>query len=104
MVDVELRVLSDRREGLLLTLGQLVIACGYTLLRQRMLNTAEGVVLTMVVRGPREDRLELEERLATHFLVQRFEAISPDDLEEARQPAPTTAAPATAESPATGRG
>src|SRR5688500_8901841 len=56
MVDMEFRVTSDRREGLLLALGQVVIASGFGLVRQRMLTTAEGVVLTLVVRGP-EDRL-----------------------------------------------
>ncbi len=84
MVDVEFRVLSDRRDGLLLALGQLVIANGYTLLRQRMLNTAEGVVLTMVVRGTKDGLMPLEERLATHPLVLGFEAITPDSLHDSR--------------------
>ena len=35
-MDVEFRVTSDRREGLLLALGQVVIACGFSLVRQRM--------------------------------------------------------------------
>ncbi|ALN83005.1 V4R domain-containing protein [Lysobacter antibioticus] len=74
MVDVEFRVVSDRRDGLLLALGQVVIANGFTLLRQRMLNSEEGVVLSMVVRGPGESLLMLEERLGTHHLVQSFEA------------------------------
>ncbi|MEH6414617.1 4-vinyl reductase [Pseudomonas sp. CGJS7] len=74
MVDVEFRVVSDRRDGLLLALGQVVIANGFTLLRQRMLNSEEGVVLVMVVRGPAESLLMLEEKLGTHHLVQSFEA------------------------------
>jgi predicted hydrocarbon binding protein len=89
MVDVEFRVVSDRRDGLLLALGQVVIANGFTLLRQRMLNSDEGVVLVMVVRGPADALLMLEEKLGTHHLVQSFEA-SP------YEPAPSapTAAPA----------
>ena len=90
MVDVEFRVVSDRRDGLLLALGQVVIANGFTLLRQRMLNSEEGVVLVMVVRGPAEALLMLEERLGTHHLVQSFEA-SP------YEPASAAPAPAMAE-------
>lgn len=74
MVDVEFRVVSERRDGLLLALGQVVIANGFTLLRQRMLNSDEGVVLVMVVRGPADQLLVLEEKLGTHHLVQSFEA------------------------------
>lgn len=74
MVDVEFRVVSERRDGLLLALGQVVIANGFTLLRQRMLNSDEGVVLVMVVRGPADQLLMLEEKLGTHHLVQSFEA------------------------------
>ena len=74
MVDVEFRVVSERRDGLLLALGQVVITNGFTLLRQRMLNSDEGVVLVMVVRGPADQLLVLEEKLGTHHLVQSFEA------------------------------
>lgn len=83
MADVEFRVVSDRRDGLLLALGQAVIAAGFTLLRQRMVNSEEGVVLTMVVRGPEDGLLMLEERLGTHHLVNSFEAV-PADASETR--------------------
>ncbi|RDZ26475.1 hypothetical protein [Lysobacter silvisoli] len=96
MVDVEFRVVSDRRDGLLLALGQTVIAAGFTLLRQRMVNSEEGVVLTMVVRGPENGLLLLEERLGTHHLVNSFEA-SPVDASVANAvSAPAAAAPAPA--------
>jgi predicted hydrocarbon binding protein len=78
MVDVEFRVVSDRREGLLLALGQAVIASGFTLLRQRMAGDSAGVVLTMLVRGPPAHLLALEECLGTHPLVRSFEATRPD--------------------------
>lgn len=91
MVDVEFRVVSDRRDGLLLALGQVVIANGFTLLRQRMLNSEEGVVLVMVVRGPAEALLMLEERLGTHHLVQSFEA-SPYEPAPTAAPTPAPAA------------
>jgi len=74
VVDVEFRVLAERREGLLLALGQVVIANGFTLLRHRIATEADGVVLTMIVRGPANALLELEERLGTHPLVRSFEA------------------------------
>lgn len=99
MVDVEFRVVSDRRDGLLLALGQVVIANGFTLLRQRMLNSEEGVVLVMIVRGPAEALLMLEERLGTHHMVQSFEAspyepaasVAPTPAPIARNGAPTQA-------------
>ncbi|GAA5067733.1 hypothetical protein GCM10025759_02710 [Lysobacter panacisoli] len=81
MVDVEFRVVSDRREGLLLALGQTVIANGFTLLRQRMAGDSDGVVLTMLVRGPRTSLPPLEECLGTHPLVRSFEASRPDDTQ-----------------------
>jgi hypothetical protein len=73
MVDVEFRVIGDRREGLLLALGQVVIASGFRLLRQRMVAAQEGVELVMLVRGPDARLLQLEENLGTHPLVRSFE-------------------------------
>ncbi len=92
MVDVEFRVVSDRREGLLLALGQAVIASGFTLLRQRMAGGSDGVVvLTMLVRGPQVHLLGLEECLGTHPLVRSFEATRPHGTPE-RVEAPPEAA------------
>jgi len=85
MADIEFRVVSDRREGLLLELGQLVINNGFVLTRQRMANTDEGVVLTMVVRGPEQGLLALQDRIGSHHLVHSFEA-------SAAEPAPPAAA------------
>ncbi|MCL1636105.1 hypothetical protein M2650_15895 [Luteimonas sp. SX5] len=98
MADVEFRVVSDRRDGLLLALGQTVIAAGFTLLRQRMVNSDEGVVLTMIVRGPDSGLLMLEERLGTHHLVNSFEA-SPLDGAATNGAAPAAAKPAAAAKP-----
>ncbi|GAA0711875.1 hypothetical protein [Dokdonella soli] len=90
MADVEFRIVSDRREGLLLELGRLVMASGFTLQRQRMTRSEEGVVLTMLVRGPETNLLMLEDRLGSHPLVQSFEAGVPDAVRPATT---TTAAP-----------
>ncbi|MEP7044632.1 MAG: hypothetical protein ABI843_16315 [Dokdonella sp.] len=78
MADIEFRIVSDRREGLLLELGRLIIASGFTLQRQRMARGNEGVVLTMLVRGPEQNLLHLEDRLGSHPLVQSFEAAAVD--------------------------
>lgn len=78
MADIEFRVVSDRREGLLLELGRLVIASGFTLQRQRIAKTDEGAVLTMTVRGPESNLLGLEDRLGSHPMVLSFEALPPD--------------------------
>lgn len=88
MVDVEFRVVSDRREGLLLALGQTVIANGYTLLRQRMAGSEDGVVLTMLVRGPQTALPTLEECLGTHPLVRSFEAMQPGAADLPVEPPP----------------
>lgn len=94
MADVEFRVVSDRREGLLLELGRLVIACGFTLQRQRMTRSAEGVLLTMVVRGPEANLLTLQDRLGSHPLVLSFEAGVPDAAAAAEAVEPVRRAPA----------
>jgi predicted hydrocarbon binding protein len=83
VADIEFRVVSDRREGLLLELGQLIIASGFTLQRQRMTRTDEGVVLTMVVRGPEANLLGLEDRLSSHPLVLSFEAQTSEGMQAA---------------------
>jgi len=93
MVDVEFRVVSDRREGLLLTLGQAVIAHGFTLLRQRMAGGEDGVVLTMLVRGPQRNLATLEECVATHPLVSNFEATRPGNETPDDRPHPHSVAP-----------
>lgn len=83
MADIEFRVVSDRREGLLLELGRLIVASGFTLQRQRMTRADEGVVLTMVVRGPEQNLLALEDRLGSHPIVQSFEAATVDAAQAA---------------------
>ena len=73
MIELEVQVLSDRREGLLVELGRVVVANGYTLLRQRLSQDSRGTWLTMIIRGPAERQLALEEELATHSRVLSFD-------------------------------
>lgn len=74
MIELEIHILSDRREGLLVGLGRVVIASGFTLLRQRVYQDNQGAWLVMIVRGEPEQQLGLEEMLATHVRVLSFEA------------------------------
>lgn len=100
MVDVEFRVVADRREGLLLALGQIVIAKGFTLLRQRMASGDEGVVLTMLVRGQEQQLLQLEDAVGTHPLVRSFEASAASGTAPpASTPPPPAARPPAADPP-----
>jgi hypothetical protein len=52
MIELEIQGLSEHREGLLIEVGRLVIASGFTLQRQRLVQDHHGILLTMVVRGP----------------------------------------------------
>ena len=74
MIDVEFRITAERREGLLLELGRIVMNCGYTLLRPRTSATGDGVLLTLAVRGPERNLPTLSERLSAHPLAQSFES------------------------------
>ena len=74
MVELEIQVHSDRREGLLAELGHVVVTNHFSLLRQRLTQDSRGAWLSMLVRGPDEQRLALEEMLGTHTRVLSFEA------------------------------
>ncbi len=52
MIELEIQGLSENREGLLIEVGRLVLASGFTLQRQRLVQDPHGILLTMVVRGP----------------------------------------------------
>ncbi|MBB6188193.1 hypothetical protein [Rhodanobacter sp. MP7CTX1] len=75
MAELEIRVVSMRREGLLVELGRVVYEYGYALLRQRLTQEARGASLIMVLRGPDERQLALEDALGTHPGVLSFESI-----------------------------
>jgi hypothetical protein len=52
MIELEIQGLSESREGLLIDVGRFVIANGFTLQRQRLVQDPHGILITMVVRGP----------------------------------------------------
>jgi hypothetical protein len=63
MIELEIQGLSQDREGLLIDVGRLVMAHGFTLQRQRLVQDPHGILLTMVVRGPRGGRKSLQTAL-----------------------------------------
>lgn len=74
MVTIELKVVSEQRDGLLLALGEVLLANQFKLLRHRRANTDRNVVMVLVVQGPEARLLPLEEQLGTHWMVRSFEA------------------------------
>lgn len=74
MVTIELKVVSEQRNGLLLALGEVLLANQFKLLRHRRANTDSNVVMVLVVQGPESHLLTLEEQLGTHWMVRSFEA------------------------------
>jgi len=51
MIELEIQALALQREGLLIEVGRLAAANGFTLLRQRLAQDHHGTLLSMVVRG-----------------------------------------------------
>ncbi|MGY0799229.1 hypothetical protein ACW7G0_09280 [Lysobacter sp. A286] len=75
MIQLEVQVVSDHREGLLVELGRVVHSNGFTVQRQRLTRGSAGeACLTLLIRGPAERQMVLEEALATHARVRSFEA------------------------------
>ncbi|MFK2917521.1 hypothetical protein ISS97_09610 [Dyella koreensis] len=99
MIELEMQILSDRREGLLVELGRVVVANGFTLLRQRLSQDSRGTWLVMIVRGAAERQLALEEELATHSRVLSFEAALAEGGALPAQPAPVATRPSMAAAP-----
>lgn len=73
MIELEIQALSERREGLLIEVGRLVLASGFTLQRQRLVQDPHGILLTMVVRGPPRKRRALAAALDAYERIISFE-------------------------------
>lgn len=76
MVEVELQVTSNQRVGLLISLSQVLIANGFSLARQRMAETAEGILLTLVARGPEPNVPSLQRSIEGQANVQAVQVVS----------------------------
>ena len=74
MIELEIQTLSEHREGLLIDVGRAVIMSGFTLQRQRFTQDANGVLLTMVVRGPARKQRVLEAALDANERIISFNA------------------------------
>lgn len=66
MIELEIQGLSPSREGLLIEIGRFVMANGFTLQRQRLVQDPHGILLTMVVRGPSRGKKTLEAALGAY--------------------------------------
>jgi hypothetical protein len=74
MIELEIQTLSERREGLLMEIGRAVVTSGFTLQRQRFTQDANGVLFTMIVRGPARKQRALEAALDANERVISFNA------------------------------
>jgi hypothetical protein len=108
MIELEIQGLSPSREGLLIEVGRFVMANGFTLQRQRLVQDPHGILLTMVVRGPSRGRKPLEAALSAYERFISFQmfpfvdgepkphfAVSLPRMAYTPPPAPSVAAPAT---------
>jgi hypothetical protein len=63
MIELEIQGLSQSREGLLIEVGRFILASGFILRRQRLVQDPHGTLATFVVRGPRRKKRALEAAL-----------------------------------------
>ncbi|GLQ97245.1 hypothetical protein [Dyella mobilis] len=75
MIELEVQALSVTREGLLIDVGRVVVASGFTLLRQRLVQDPNGVLVTLVVRGPERKQRVLEAALDAHERLISFQVL-----------------------------
>ena len=73
MIELEVQALSATREGLLIDVGKCVVASGFTLHRQRLVQDPHGVLMTLVVRGPARKQGALELALEANERIISFE-------------------------------
>jgi hypothetical protein len=73
MIELEIQALSERRQGLLVEIGHFVIANGFTLQRQRLIQDPHGILLTMVIRGPARKQRALQAALDAHERIISFQ-------------------------------
>lgn len=73
MIELEIQALSERREGLLIEVGRMAVANGFTLQRQRLIQDPHGILLTIVVRGPPRKKRAFEAALEAYDRIMSFE-------------------------------
>jgi hypothetical protein len=101
MIALEIQALSERRENLLIEIGRVVLAQGFTLQRQRLADDPHGVLLTMVVRGPeRKQRalaaaMDAQERIISYQISAFEEGVQKPHFAATRRIAYQPVAPVT---------
>ena len=60
LIDIELKIVSDRRDGLLLALGEVLNANRFNLRPHPPANNADGVLMVLVVEEPESNLSEKE--------------------------------------------
>lgn len=73
MIELEIQALALQREGLVIEVGRLAGTCGYTLVRQRLVQDPHGILLSMVVRGSWFKKRALRAALASCDRLVSFE-------------------------------
>ncbi|MEO7066466.1 MAG: hypothetical protein ABI114_06130 [Rhodanobacter sp.] len=66
MIELEIQGLAESREGLLIEMSRFILATGFTLRRQRLLQDPHGILLTMVVYGSARKQRALEKLLDSY--------------------------------------
>jgi hypothetical protein len=79
MIELEVQALSLTRDGLLIDVGRAVVASGFTLQRQRLVQDPNGVLVTLVVRGPSRKQRALEAALEANERLISFEVFPFED-------------------------
>ncbi|GFZ97246.1 hypothetical protein [Dyella caseinilytica] len=79
MIELEVQALSATRDGLLIDVGKAVVASGFTLQRQRLVQDPHGVLMTLVVRGPARKQRALEVALEANERIISFEVTPFED-------------------------
>ncbi|RDS82019.1 hypothetical protein [Dyella psychrodurans] len=72
MIELEIQALSQSREGLLVDVGRAVLASGFSVQRQRLVQDPHGVLITLVVCGPARKQRALEAALEGHERIISF--------------------------------
>ena len=76
MIELEIQGLAESRDGLLIDVSRLILATGFTLRRQRLVQDAHGILLSMVVYGQPRKQRALEKLLDSYERLISF-SISP---------------------------
>lgn len=75
MIELEIQALAERREGLLIEVGRLMVAHDFTLQRQRLIQDPHGTLLTIVVRGPPRKKGALKAAIEACERIISFEVV-----------------------------